>query len=97
MSGPTIRFRRSSLHLATIEDEANETILDIARRAGITIPSYCQSGTCGTCMVRLISGSVSGLNPLPIALDEELVEHGMILSCICRIKETCEIDVIPAL
>ncbi|MBI32170.1 MAG: hypothetical protein CMB72_06325 [Euryarchaeota archaeon] len=97
MSGPAIRFRRSSLHLATIELEEDETILDAARRAGINMPSNCKSGTCGTCMMTLISGSVSGLDPLPPGLDEEFVADGGILTCIGRTEEACEIDVLPPL
>jgi len=97
MPGPMIRFRRSSLHLVTIEVDVNETILETARRAGLDIPSNCTSGTCGTCMMRLISGSVLGLDPLPPGLDEDIVADGAILSCIGRVNESCEIDLIPPL
>lgn len=97
MSGPTIRFSRSSLHLATIQVKSDETILDVARRAEITVPSNCKSGTCGTCMMRLLSGNVTGLDPIPTALDEEWIADGAILSCISRIIGSCEIDVIPPL
>ena len=97
MSGPTIRFFRSSLHLATIQVKSDETILDVARRAEITVPSNCKSGTCGTCMMRLLSGNVTGLYPIPTALDEEWIADGAILSCISQIIGSCEIDVIPPL
>ena len=97
MSGPMIRFFRSSLHLCTVEVERDETILDAARRVEITIPSNCKSGTCGTCMMRLVSGNVTGLDPIPTALDEEWLADGAILSCISQIIGTCEIDVVPPL
>ena len=65
MFKPMIRFRRASLPLATIEVEIDETILELAHKAGIDVPSSCRSGTCGTCMMRLVSGELVGLDPLP--------------------------------
>ena len=97
MSGPVIRFFRSSLHLGTIEVESDETILDAAKKAEIAVPSNCKNGTCGTCMMRLLSGNVTGLDPIPTALDEDWIADGAILSCISQITETCVIDVVPPL
>lgn len=39
-----------------IEVSAQETMLDALRREGATVPSSCESGTCGTCRIRLVSG-----------------------------------------
>ena len=36
---------------------ADKTGLEILRHAGFKLPSSCESGTCGTCRVRLISGT----------------------------------------
>lgn len=97
MSKPVVRFRRAALPLATIEAEIDETLLDLAHRAGISVPSNCKSGTCGTCMMRLVSGKLVGLDPLPPGLDEDIAADGAILSCIGRVIISCEIDVIPPL
>ena len=97
MFKPMIRFRRASLPLATIEVEIDETILELAHKAGIDVPSSCRSGTCGTCMMRLVSGKLVGFDPLPPGLDEDIVADGAILSCIGRVIISCEIDVIPPL
>ena len=35
------------------------TILDAAEEAGVLIDNACRSGTCGSCRIRLLSGSVS--------------------------------------
>lgn len=35
---------------------ANESILDALRRAGLTLASSCESGTCGTCRTGLLGG-----------------------------------------
>ena len=97
MSKPVVRFRRASLPLATIEVENHETLLEAACKAGLEVPSKCNSGTCGTCMMRLVSGEVDGLDPLPPGLDEDTVAEGAILTCIGRAVSSCVIDVIPPL
>ena len=97
MSKPVVRFRRASLPLATIEVENHETLLEVACKAGLEVPSSCTSGTCGTCMMRLVSGEVDGLDPLPPGLDEDIVADGAILTCIGRAVSSCVIDVIPPL
>ncbi|DAC25175.1 MAG TPA: 2Fe-2S iron-sulfur cluster binding domain-containing protein [Candidatus Thalassarchaeaceae archaeon] len=97
MSKPVVRFRRASLPLATIEVENHETLLEAACKAGLEVPSSCTSGTCGTCMMRLVSGEVDGLDPLPPGLDEDIVADGAILTCIGRAVSSCVIDVIPPL
>src|SRR6187401_583861 len=33
-----------------------ETLLDVAERAGIEIPSLCRAGICGTCRTRVLEG-----------------------------------------
>lgn len=40
----------------TVDVPANKTLLDALRDAEIEVPSSCESGTCGTCRVRLFSG-----------------------------------------
>lgn len=42
----------------TIEVSSQQTVLSIAKRAGIRIPSSCANGICGTCKSKLVSGSV---------------------------------------
>ena len=62
--------------------EPGETLLSVASRAGIAIPTNCQMGICGTCKVRLESGEV-------IMEDDEGLTHedkveGYILTCCGR-------------
>ena len=45
--------------------------LVLIESVGIIIPTSCTSGTCGTCMVKLISGTIAVSEPLPEGLDEE--------------------------
>ena len=69
-----IRFFRGGLLLGSAEVEDEDFIVDVADKIGITIPTNCTSGNCGTCIVRLISGDIEYPDPLPPGLDEFLVE-----------------------
>ena len=65
---PVIRFLRGPHLLGQCAVNPGETIVDHAEACGITLPTNCTSGTCGTCMVSLILGEV----PLPEELPPEL-------------------------
>ena len=97
MSGPTIRFFRPSIHLATIKVELNETNLDAVRGAENIVHSNFKSGTYGICMMRLFSRNVTGLGPMPTVLEEEWKTFGAFLSSISQIIQCCEIDIAPTL
>lgn len=71
----TVIFAKSGKEMTGSEDES---ILDIAERAGIELPSSCRSGSCGTCQQKLITGNIQ-YNSTPDALSD--LERGMILTC----------------
>ncbi|MEZ5685458.1 MAG: hybrid-cluster NAD(P)-dependent oxidoreductase [Paracoccaceae bacterium] len=56
-----------------------DTVLAVARRAGIAIPSGCTFGVCGTCKTRKLSGEVHMVHNGGIT-DEE-IDEGYILAC----------------
>jgi ferredoxin-NADP reductase len=58
---------------------AGNTVLQTARMAGLRAPSSCESGSCGTCMARLVEGSVRMINN--DALTDEEVADGWVLTC----------------
>lgn len=58
---------------------AGETLLDTARRAGVSIDTSCELGDCGTCMVELLKGSVAMNNNN--ALTPEELADGSVLAC----------------
>ena len=73
------------------------TLVELAEDAGVSIPTNCSSGTCGTCMVTLVSGEVPLPEVLPPGLDEDVVEDGARLGCIgCPVGDV-DIDVRPPL
>ena len=65
----------------TFEAEENEFILDAALRQGINFPYGCRSGTCGTCLGRVVSGELEYPSGLPLALMEHEAEEGKAIFC----------------
>ena len=59
--------------------EAGDTILDAARRTGLSPPFSCEQGNCATCMAHLEEGAVT--MRVNNALTPEEVEEGWILTC----------------
>ena len=58
-----------------------QSLLEIAEAAGVAIDSSCQSGTCGTCTVKLLDGEVR-YEADPDGLEESDAAAGHILTCI---------------
>jgi ferredoxin len=66
------------------------TILDAADEAGVFIDNACRSGTCGSCRVRLVSGSVR--MAVEDALTEEDKAEGYILACQAKIRGDVRVE-----
>ena len=63
----------------TVAYSAGDTLLQTARMAGLSPPSSCEVGSCGTCMARLTEGCARMLNN--DALEDDEVEEGWVLTC----------------
>lgn len=64
---------------ASVPLTPGETLLESARRAGLTPPYSCEKGNCGTCIATLTEGRVTmRLNEV---LAEEEIAEGMVLTC----------------
>ncbi|MGB8402711.1 MAG: 2Fe-2S iron-sulfur cluster-binding protein [Mycobacterium sp.] len=72
----TIIFDRRSTKAKHV---AGETILETARRAGLTPPFSCEAGNCGTCMAKLTEGAAT--MRVNDALTEDEVQDGYVLTC----------------
>jgi phthalate 4,5-dioxygenase reductase subunit len=59
------------------------TILEALRAAGYRVPSSCESGTCGSCKTRLLSGEVDHRD-LVLGEDEKT---RFIMVCVSRAKD----------
>ncbi|NNN28839.1 ferredoxin--NADP reductase [Streptomyces sp. S3(2020)] len=64
---------------ATVAKHPNETLLQSARRAGLTPPFSCEAGNCATCMARITEGSAT--MRVNDALTEDEVAEGYVLTC----------------
>ncbi|RYH02552.1 hybrid-cluster NAD(P)-dependent oxidoreductase [Salipiger sp. IMCC34102] len=82
-----VAFTRSDV---TADCHETDTLLGVARAAGIVIPSGCTFGVCGTCKVRKASGEVLMVHNGGIS--EEDIEEGYILACCSKPIGTVEID-----
>lgn len=75
--------------------DPGETVLEAAMRAGVMIPYSCQSGTCRTCMSRVISGNVEH-DPLyvdDLLIDEDEVAAGYRLLCSSLVHADSTIEI----
>ena len=83
----SVEFARSG---RTVPCQPGTFVLDAALRAGLTLPSSCGEGMCGTCKSTLVSGSVDmshngGIRPREITA-------GKILLCCSTPREDLVID-----
>ncbi|SLN24241.1 3-ketosteroid-9-alpha-hydroxylase reductase subunit [Roseivivax jejudonensis] len=68
-----------------------DTVLGVARGAGLNIPSGCTFGLCGTCKIRKRAGEVHMVHNGGIS--EEDIAEGYILACCSRPIGTVEVEV----
>ncbi|HMC69443.1 MAG TPA: ferredoxin--NADP reductase, partial [Mycobacteriales bacterium] len=80
---PTAAGRRVTIELAgrtdTVDHHPGTTILQTARQMGMVPPYSCESGSCATCMAKLVEGEVSMF--VNNALEDDEIEEGWILTC----------------
>jgi ferredoxin-NADP reductase len=84
----SVAFARSDVTAECLE---TDTVLAVARSAGIVIPSGCTFGVCGTCKVRKTAGEVHMVHNGGIS--EEDIDNGYILACCSKPIGAVEIDV----
>ncbi|MDO5356143.1 MAG: class I ribonucleotide reductase maintenance protein YfaE [Conchiformibius sp.] len=65
---------------STFELPPHETLLDALERTGHQVEYQCKNGYCGSCRLKLLSGSVSYRDvPMAFVMPDE------ILPCCCRV------------
>ena len=88
---PTVHLVKTGV---TFEADDDETIMEAAERAGIFMVHSCLSGTCRSCMTRVISGIVENdpeyIDDLNI--DDYEVEEGYRLLCSAFARTDVELD-----
>jgi ferredoxin-NADP reductase len=68
---------------------AEQSLLDAAEAAGVSIPFICRAGVCGTCKTRLVNGDVQCTSD---ALDEGDRDAGFVLPCVTWAIGDCALD-----
>jgi len=63
--------------------EGNDTLLEAALRAGVSLNYGCSNGNCGECRARLISGEVKKVHAHDFVLSQAEKDAGVILMCSC--------------
>jgi 3-ketosteroid 9alpha-monooxygenase subunit B len=72
----TIVLRKQRI---SVPRRPGETLLESARRGGLAPPFSCESGTCATCLAKLVSGSVT-MRVNEVLTDDEVAD-GYVLTC----------------
>jgi ferredoxin-NADP reductase len=63
----------------TVGQHSGETLLESARRAGLSPPFSCEAGNCATCIARVTEGEAK--MRVNNALDDDEVADGWVLTC----------------
>jgi CDP-4-dehydro-6-deoxyglucose reductase, E3 len=63
---------------------ADQTLLEAALDAGLTIPYGCRNGACGACKSKILDGNVDNSNAPPHVLTTEDLAAGLALTCCAR-------------
>ena len=80
-----VTFQIQGSSPVTIECNAGDNLLELARRANVAIDAPCSgNGSCGKCRVQLLEGELESFPSRHIS-DEEY-EAGWRLSCNCKVK-----------
>ena len=76
----------------TIECNAGDNLLELARRANVAIDAPCSgNGSCGKCRVKLVEGELESLKSRHISGEE--YEAGWRLSCSSKVLSDCTVFV----
>jgi ferredoxin-NADP reductase len=66
-----------------------QTLLDAAEAGGVSIPTMCRAGVCGTCRTRVVRGEVQCPSD---ALGADDSEAGFVLACVSAIATDCSVE-----
>ena len=87
-----VTFQIEGANPITIECNAGDNLLELARRANVAIDAPCSgNGSCGKCRVKLVEGNLETI-PSRHITDEEY-EAGWRLSCNSKVASDCTVFV----
>ncbi|MCE2572966.1 hybrid-cluster NAD(P)-dependent oxidoreductase [Motilimonas eburnea] len=83
-----VNFARSGI---SVNSNGNESLLEIAEKAGVAVKNACRSGICGACRTLKTAGSVNMQDLGGILPDE--VNQGMVLLCCSQPSSDVVLDI----
>jgi ferredoxin len=86
---PTVRLEGASYTLAD-----GESVLAGLLRSGVAVNHSCKAGVCGTCMMRVLSGSVPAR--AQAGIKDSWKARGYFMPCVCIPEEDLELAAIGA-
>jgi ferredoxin-NADP reductase len=86
-TGIAIEFVRSG---KTCTIRSGQTVLEAAEEHGVTIPSSCRQGQCGTCKTKLLEGNVR--MDAEEGLDADSRAQGFVLTCVGHADGPVKLD-----
>ncbi len=89
---PKVIFQIEGAAAVTVDCNAGDNLLELARRANVAIDAPCSgNGSCGKCRVKLMEGEVSTVPSRHISQEE--FDAGWRLSCNCSVVGDCTVFV----
>lgn len=76
-----VELARSAM---TLHVPAGKTIMEVMRDAGLTVPSSCEQGACGTCLTTVIEGEVDHQDVY--LNNSEKASNSCMMTCVSRAK-----------
>ena len=73
----------------TIECDEETNIVDAAEEAWVELPFSCHSGSCSSCVVKIVEGEINQDDQ--VFLDDEQMEKGFALLCVTYPRSNCTI------
>ena len=88
----TVTFQVNGNPPITIDANAGENLLEVARKANVAIDAPCSgNGSCGKCRVRLVTGYLD--SPIVRQISSEEYEAGWRLACCSKIVSDVTVEV----
>jgi len=81
----------------TFSAEANETVLEAALRSGLSLSYNCNSGSCGDCVARVLSGDYEVVNHFDYQFSDAEKLQNKALLCSIAAKSDMVIEAVEAL